>query len=262
MSAKLLSAATFVVGLLVSAAVSVALWPASTSVSDAPVAIAVPPELADLQAELKLLQSENRMLLAMVKAGMSGDISGHIQAFSAKAEGKPQSPPVAEPEPLPLDPTTAEISESKQRAVNAASLIERLQRADKLLQQQALAEGWATDQRLVLERQNLWEQARRQLPEAQYLQATFAAQRPNVLYIEGSNDAGQASEPLKYGDTLLSIDGQRLFTRSQYNHYLASLPAQPIVTLEVQRQGQRMQLTLNDPKRNLRLYADSVAAIR
>ncbi len=196
--------------------------------------------------ELAMLQWENRMLIAMVQAGLKGDISGHLQHFTdlqTPSSASPPSPPAAHSLP------EGEVADA---------LIDRLTRADVKLQRQALAEGWATDERLTRERQALWDQARRQLSDRDYMAALHRAGRPNRLLVDTVRRDSEAGASLQHGDVIWSLDGHRVLTRAEYRDYLAQLPPKAPITLEIRRQGQVQQLTLSGLADAVSLIADSV----
>ncbi|MBY6096356.1 PDZ domain-containing protein [Ferrimonas balearica] len=202
--------------------------------------------------ELAMLQWENRMLVAMVQAGLSGDISGHIQTFSAM-QAPPQTNPTAAPHPV----TSPAAPAQPPTGAAADALVERLTRADLKLQRQALAEGWATDERLVRERQALWDQARRQLSDHDYMNALHRAGRPNRLLVDAVK---RDIKGLQHGDVIWALDGRRVLTRAEYRDYLATLPEQTLVTVEIRRNGQSQQLSVSGLASGLSLIADSVPA--
>lgn len=193
---------------------------------------------------LAMLQWENQMLMAMVKAGLKGDISGHIQTFSAMQETPPAEHPNSPPPPAP-------------EGAAADALVERLTRADLKLQRQALAEGWATDERLVRERQALWDQARRQLSDRDYMAALHRAGRPNRLLVDTVRP-GSDAEALQHGDVLWALDGHRVLTRAEFRDYLARLPENATVSVEIHRQGQSQLVMISGLADALNLIADSV----
>ncbi|MBY6188032.1 PDZ domain-containing protein [Marinobacter hydrocarbonoclasticus] len=201
--------------------------------------------------ELAMLRWENQMLTRLVQAGLNGDISTHIQTFSAM---QPKAPTAA---PKPSQSAESATAAPEPPATGADALVDRLTRADLKLQRQALAEGWATGDRLVRERNALWDQARRQLSDDDYMAALHRAGRPNRLLVDTVKHDGSA-RALRHGDVLWALDGQRVLTRAEYREYLSRLPDNTPLTVTIIRDGVRQQVVLNGLTNNISLIADSV----
>lgn len=252
-------AVALVSGLLIGVVIGAALatWFVSSSPSPlASTSVERPQPEQDISPELALLRQENAMLVAMVKAGLRGDISGHIQAFSQIA--KQNANPAVDEANTHTKLDTDFIADNP--LPSAPQLVNRLQRADKKLQQQALAEGWATSDRLTQERQLLWQQARRQLNDNDLMDALFQAEQPNVLMVDGVRPGSQASiQGVKHGDLLWRLDGIRIFTRSEYNAHIAQLTDDVLVNVEFKRDNVVTNVVMADLKRNLSVVGDSIA---
>ncbi|MBY5994168.1 PDZ domain-containing protein [Ferrimonas balearica] len=216
----------------------------------APRTVAQPPSPdCPTAQQLALLEWENRMLVAMVQAGLQGDIAGHLDAFGAMQAPSTQPEPPSRPAPDPRATSEA----------NADALLVRLQWADLKLQRQALAEGWATDVRLVTARRDLWDQARRQLTDREFMAALYRADQPNRLSIDTVRPGSEAQrQGLRHGDILWALDGQRTLTRDQYRTHLGTLAAEAPVSVSLRRDGETLERIVTGLEQAITLTADSV----
>ena len=166
-----------------------------------------------LQQEVAMQTQENAWLLKMVKAGLSGDMKGHMQAFRQRPQVAHSRAIKANTQQVSEQVSIEDTSPAKvAKPVDAISLVQRLQRADKQLQKQALAEGWASGTQLADERAALWQQAREMLSDQQYMQGLHAVGLPNQLFMSGIRGADNRALGLKYGDRLVSVSGEKVQT--------------------------------------------------
>ncbi|SHI21492.1 PDZ domain-containing protein [Ferrimonas marina] len=196
----------------------------------------------------KQLEQEVDLLIAMVQAARQGDIARHVELNG-------QRRPPAKPAPKPAAAPSASAGSLDQ----AKAQLAQIQQADAAIQRQALAEGWAMDARLVEARRSLWQQARRDLDDSAYSQALFEAGLPNRLFIGAvTQDTAASQAGLQYGDRLIAIDGQTLFTRDELEARLDSLGSDNPVVVEISRRGQRQQLVVEGLAQHVDLYARSL----
>ncbi|QIZ78179.1 S1C family serine protease [Ferrimonas lipolytica] len=215
-----------------------------------------PPQQHNNSEELAMLRMENKMLVAMVRAGLSGDISSHIKSFQSM-----NRLPNSTSEVQSQQAVTTLQPESFANREHANQLFARLDRADKKLQKQALAEGWASGERLVRERQILWQQARRQLSPFDYMAALHQAGRPNILIIDSLGGQSAAiKQGMQPGDIIWRIDGERVLTRQEYRAQLGSMADDVERVFELRRGDQTVTVTVANPNKTVAVIAQTVEA--
>ncbi|MBV7315611.1 hypothetical protein [Shewanella sp. NIFS-20-20] len=206
-------------------------------------------ELLRLRQESRMQQQEIEWLLRMVKAGLSGNMSEHMQTYRERPLAS-QSQAVA---PMnDMDPVS-------QRQQVAAAMVKRTQMADVALQKQALAEGWAIDGQLANERRALWQQAKDSLSEQEYMHGLFRAHLPNVMYVGSVSAEIAAQSGVKRGDILKRVNGVRVFSRDDLRQQLMGIDRQASVELVLDQQGQSLVTVVNDISQHFEFYGESIA---
>ncbi|QDF65788.1 hypothetical protein FJQ87_03055 [Shewanella sp. SNU WT4] len=211
-------------------------------------------EIARLQQEVAMQQQEIEWLLRMVKAGLSGDMAGHMQAYRAK--------PSDNLAPQPSATAIAPIEDAKAKALrlqNAQAYVSRVQLADVALQKQALAEGWANEGQLADARRALWQQARDELTEAEYIHGLHGAQLPNVMLVSHASPELVTTAGVARGDVLLTINSVRVFSRDDMQRQLLNIDSSASVEVTLNQQGKTISLVVTDFNKNIEFYGDSIA---
>ncbi|MGL4473828.1 MAG: hypothetical protein ACRCT7_05125 [Shewanella sp.] len=215
-------------------------------------------EIARLQQEVAMQQQEIEWLLRMVKAGLSGDMAGHMQAYRAKPKPKPSDNLAQQSSATAIAP----IEDAKAKALrlqNAQAYVSRVQLADVALQKQALAEGWANEGQLADARRALWQQARDELTEAEYIHGLHGAQLPNVMFVSHASPELVTSAGVARGDVLLTINGVRVFSRDDMQRQLLDIDSSASVEVTLNQQGKTISLVVTDFNKNIEFYGDSIA---
>lgn len=213
-----------------------------------------------LQQETAMQAQENAWLLKMVKAGLSGDMKGHMQTFRQRPQITQSRAIKAKTKPSPEQSSIEATSQPNvPQSADAISLVQRLQRADKQLQKQALAEGWASGSQLADERAALWQQAREMLSDQQYMQGLHAVGLPNQLFMSGIRGEDNRALGLKYGDRLVSVSGEKVFTRNELNRQLKMAGKGAIVAMTFERKGKLIPVEISHADSMIEFYGKSIA---
>ncbi|BDM65934.1 hypothetical protein NFHSH190041_33860 [Shewanella sp. NFH-SH190041] len=243
-----------------------AAWLGGTDEFSAPVAESDDAaKLTQLKNEIAMQQLENDLLVRMVKAGLRGDIADHMQTYRQLAHQRRPQPPVNTTDNSVTSPpsftadTPTKKGQPKPDSVDAQALVARVQRADIALQKQALAEGWADAGQLNQARRELWQEAKNSLMEQQYMAGLHQAGLPNMLFLGSTKTKAAKALGLKYGDVLMTVAGQRVYSRDDLRLQLENLGVDSTLELTFNRQGLILPVTVTALNQSLTLYGDSVA---
>ncbi|MCL2915291.1 hypothetical protein L2725_16135 [Shewanella corallii] len=216
-------------------------------------------ELKRLRNEVAMQQLENELLMKMVKAGLKGDIAGHMETYR-QLPGRQRADTNAAGMQVRQSPTHSDVQiEEPVSRVAPDAFISRIQQADVALQKQALSEGWAMGRQLSEARRELWQEAKETLNEQEYLSGLHAAGLPNMLYFAGAKSSELKSQGLEYGDVLTHVAGIRVFNRDDLRLQLENFGSKSTLELTFSRKGDPIKVQVTDLNRSVELHGDSVA---
>jgi hypothetical protein len=140
-----------------------------------------------------------------------------------------------------LDAGLDEYQANKIRDIYENVEMERLYLRDR-----AVREGWIGDERYRQERQQLdarLESLRNELSEKEYDAYLFATGRPNRVVIESTLRTSPARDSgIKTGDNVIRYNNIRIYTWADLRNATTQCPADSMVEVELERNGQRQRV--------------------
>jgi hypothetical protein len=128
-----------------------------------------------------------------------------------------------------------------------------------MLESAAYQQGWGDDPSLHEQRLALRQSLQDYLGPDAFLAGLYATGMPNRLVVtKVAPGTDAASQGLRRGDVLLSVNGHRVFDKNDFGAITGSLVPGGPVQVEILRNGQSLRLLVENPGASLELYAQRV----